>query len=61
MSGDTVQVTSFGADGECRSDLVWQDGQVITVLEGGSIVEIDGDRLTVSSSGGEGPSYKGEQ
>jgi len=49
---------SFAADGECPSDLVWQDGQVITVLEGGFIVEIDGDRLTVTSSGGEGPTRR---
>ncbi len=31
-----------------------------TVLEGGFIVEIDGDRLTVTSSGGEGLSYTAE-
>ncbi|MEE9298491.1 MAG: META domain-containing protein [Acidimicrobiia bacterium] len=58
VSGDTVQFTSFGTDGECRREVEWQDGQVVTVLEGGFTVEIDGDRLTVTASGGEGLSYK---
>ncbi len=58
MSGDTVQFTSFGADGECQSEVEWQDGQVVAVLEGGFTVEIDGDRLTVTTPGGEGLSYK---
>lgn len=61
VSGDTVQFTSFGAHGECRSDVEWQDGQVITVLGDGFTVAIDGDRLTVTSSGGEGLSYKAGQ
>jgi heat shock protein HslJ len=58
VSGDTVQFTSFGADGECRSEVEWQDGQVVTVLGDGFTVEIDGDRLTVTAPGGEGLSYK---
>ncbi len=58
VSGDTVQFTSFSTHGECPSEIEWQDGQVITVLEGGFTVEIDGDRLTVTASGGEGLSYR---
>ncbi len=61
VSGDTVQFTSFGTDGECRREVRRQDGQVVTVLEGGFTVEIDGDRLTVIASGGEGLSYKVDQ
>ncbi len=57
VSGDTVQFTSFGADGECSSDVERQDGQVIAALEGGFTVAIDGNRLVVTSSGGEGLSY----
>lgn len=58
VSGDTVQFTSFGAQGECNSDMEWQDGQVISVLEAGFAVEINGDRLTMTVSGGEGLSYR---
>ncbi len=58
VSGDTVQFTSFRAQGECPGEIEWQDGQVITVLEGGFTAEIDGDRLTITASGGKGLSYK---
>ena len=58
VSGDTVQFTSFGAEGDCRSEVEWQDGQVVTVLGDGFTVEIDGDRLTVTALGGEALSYK---
>lgn len=58
VSGDTVQFTSFSADGECRSDVEWQDGQVVTVLGDGFTVKIEGDRLIVTAPGGEGLSYK---
>ncbi len=61
VSGDTVQFTSFGAHGECRSDVEWQDGQVITVLGDGFTAAIEGDRLTVTASGGEALSYKAGQ
>ena len=61
VTGDTVQFTSFGATGECGSDLVSQDGQVISVLESGFTVEINGNRLTVVAPGGEALSYRVEQ
>ena len=60
ISGDTVQFTSFGADGECSPELTSQDNSVISVLEGGVTVTIDGDRLTITASGGEGLSYRTE-
>ena len=58
ISGDVVQFTSFGADGECGVDVADQDGQVVSVLGDGFTVEIDGDRLTATAAGGEGLSYK---
>jgi len=61
VTGDTVQFTSFGAIGECGSDVVSQDGQVISVLESGFTVEINGNRLTVVAPGGEALSYRVEQ
>jgi heat shock protein HslJ len=61
VTGDTVQLNSFRADGECPSDIEWQDGQVITVLESGFTVEITGDRLTATAPGGEGLLYRAQQ
>ena len=58
VSGDTVQFTSWAAQGDCSSELTWQDGQVITVLEGSFTVGIEGDRLTLTSSGGEALQYR---
>ncbi len=61
VTGDTVQFTSFGAVGECGSEVESQDGQVISVLESGFTVEINGNRLTVVAPGGEALSYRLEQ
>jgi heat shock protein HslJ len=58
VTGDVVQFTSFAAAGECHPDLAWQDGQVVTVLGDGFTVAIEGDRLTVTSTGGEGLTYR---
>lgn len=55
--GDTVQFTSFGAQGDCDPDHASQDSQVISVLEGGFTARIDGGRLTLTGSGGEGLVY----
>ena len=57
VSGGTLQFTSWGADGECSSELEQQDNDVISVLEDRLSVEINGDRLTLMASGGEGLSY----
>jgi len=58
VAGDTVQFTSFGAAGECASDVASQDGQIIAVLESGFTVEVDGNRLTVLAPGGEALVYR---
>ncbi len=53
ISGDEVVFTSFAAGGDCLPELQLQDNQVISVLEGGFTVTIDGRRLTVTAPGGE--------
>ncbi len=58
VAGDEVVFTEFSADGECPSELQSQDDQVVTVLGDGFTVEIDGDRLTLTSSGSEGLVYR---
>lgn len=58
IAGAEVAFTDFAASGECAADLLTQDSQVITVLEGGFNVEIDGDTMTLSISGDEGLIYK---
>ena len=57
LSGDTVQFTSFSADGECPAEIARQDGRIISVLESGFTATIDGTRLTLTAPGGEGLSY----
>jgi heat shock protein HslJ len=57
VAGDTVRFTSFGAAGECPTDLARQDGHVIAVLEDAFTVSIDGNRLTLTARGGAGLSY----
>lgn len=58
VSGASVQFTEFAADGDCPAELADQDGHVVTVLGDGFRVEIDGNRMTVSSVGNEGLAYK---
>lgn len=58
VNGATVQLTSFGATGECPADLAAQDSSVISVLEGPMTVEIDGDRMTLTVPGNEGLIYR---
>lgn len=54
--GDELQFPQMSADGECGADLVDQDSFVISVLEG-SRIEIDGNQLSLLSTGGEGLQY----
>ena len=56
-----MQFTSWGAEGECPTEVVSQDSQVITVLEGPFTVTIDGGRLTMTAPGGEGLSYTAQK
>lgn len=58
VSGNQIVFTDFAADGECSADLRAQDNIVVAVLEGGFVAEVDGDRLTLTSSGNEGLVYR---
>lgn len=55
ISGAEVAVTELASDGhQCEPDLADQDSLVLSVLGDGFRVEIEGDRLTLSSQGNEG-------
>lgn len=56
-SAGSIETASLSAEGECSDDLASQDGHVISVLEGGFTVEIEENRLTISTSGGDGLTY----
>ncbi len=58
ISGASVLFTTFAADGECPPELTDQDNLVVTVLGDGFTVEIDGDRMTLTSQGSEGLVYR---
>jgi len=60
LSGAEVVFTSFTAHGECSPELSQQDSQVISALEGGFRVEIDGDTMTTWVAGDEGLIYKSD-
>lgn len=56
-AGGEIVFTSFGADGECPPELRELDNWVVTVLGDGFRPTVEGDRLTLTSAGGEGLSY----
>jgi len=58
ISGDQVVVTDLRADGSCDAALAQQDTHVVSVLEGGFTVTIDGSSLTAMGQGGEGLGYQ---
>lgn len=60
VTGAEVQFTSWGADGECTVELQEQDSRVISGLEGGFRVEIDGNQMRTWVSGDEGLIYRAE-
>ena len=60
VSGAEVVFTSWGAHGECPAALSDQDSQVISALEGGFRVEIEGDTMTTWVAGDEGLIYKAD-
>jgi heat shock protein HslJ len=60
VTGDEILFTAFSADGDCSPELQWQDNQVVTVLGDGFTAEIVGNRLTVTSPGGEGLVFRAE-
>ncbi len=53
-----LQFPSWGADGVCPTEFQSQDSAVVSVLEDGLEVLIDGDRLTLHGPGGDGLSYR---
>lgn len=60
ITGAEVLFTEFAAEGDCSSQLQEQDSRVISALEGGFRVEIEGSRMTTSSAGDEGLVYRAE-
>lgn len=61
VSGAEVRFTSWQADGECSANLTDQDSRVISALEGGFRVEIEGGRMTTWVTGDEGLVYRAEE
>ena len=61
INGAEVVLTELAADGhECEPGMAEQDSLVISALEGGFRVEIDGDRMTTWTHGDEGLSFVAE-
>lgn len=61
VEGDEVVITELSADLECPEDLAAQDDHVVAVLGDGFRVEIDGDRLSVTSRDGRGLVYRADR
>ena len=59
-SGGAIVVPELAADGECPNELWEQDSLVVTVVGDEFRAEVDGDRLTLSSMGGDGLVYRAE-
>lgn len=59
-SAGSIETPTLAADGECPDDLFDQDSQVISVLEGPFQIQVDGQSLTLTRSGGEGLMYRAE-
>lgn len=57
-AGDEISFTTFGAEGSCSEALEEQDGHVVTVLGDGFTVEIEENRLSVTSQGDLGLDYR---
>lgn len=60
ISGPEVVFTEFSAEGECDPALADQDSHVVTVLGDGFRVEIDGQHMTLWSTGDLGLSYRAD-
>lgn len=60
ITGAEVQFTEFSAEGECPEELTEQDSRVISALEGGFRVEIDGEQMTTWVAGDERLVYRSE-
>ena len=60
VSGAEVVMTDMTAHGECPAELEEQDNQVVSVLGDGFRAVIEGNTLTVTTSGGQGLTYRSE-
>jgi len=60
ITGAEVTITEMAAEGDCPAQLQDQDNQVVTVLGDGFRAGVDGDTLTVTSSGDQGLVYWAE-
>lgn len=61
INGAEVVLTELAADGqECEPELAGQDSHVISALEGGFRVEIEGDRMTTWTQGDVGLTFLAE-
>lgn len=56
VSADELRFTTLSARGECSEELSGQDAQVVAVLEAPRL-EIEGNRLTLTTSGDDGISF----
>ena len=59
-SGGVVVVPILSADGECPDELWKQDSLVVAVIGDEFRAAVDGDRLTLTSMGGDGLGYRAE-
>ena len=61
-TGNEIVFTEFSADGECSDGAAADlDGRIVSVLGDGFRVEIDGDRLAVTSQGDEGLTFRSDR
>jgi heat shock protein HslJ len=59
-NGGVFIVPTLSADGECPGDLAKQDSLVVTVVGDEFRADVDGDRLTLTSMGGDGLVYRAQ-
>lgn len=59
-SGGVIVVPELAADGECPDELWKQDSLVVTVIGDEFRAEVEGDRLTLTSMGGDGLVYRAD-
>jgi heat shock protein HslJ len=59
-NGGVIVVPELAADGECPDDLWKQDSLVVTVVGDEFRAAVDGDKLTLTSMGGDGLVYRTE-
>lgn len=59
-NGGVIVVPELTADGDCPDELWKQDSLVVTVIGDEFRAEVDGNRLTITSMGGDGLVYRAE-